>query len=241
MTREEEADYSSMTDEEFDKILEELVGQMTPAQILSYGEVNMILREELNNEVLTIWEERKEKMNKKLLCLFSNYDCMNSNWLMNQVGYDAEAASYFSDLVYFLQFNPRKLYDKMKGAGFNVGEDPWQDLPDREPIVDIDDFIGELENSCGGANLWVFSVFIEGEGKKIKLTKGTRGGLFDWSTGSGSLLECPLVRDITLELGQIGASKYDCLELRPFDHGYSIEDVYGIGDEIYADAEWEVP
>ena len=34
------------------------VGEMSAAQILSYGDVNMILREELNNDVLTRWEQR---------------------------------------------------------------------------------------------------------------------------------------------------------------------------------------
>jgi len=52
------ADYSKMTDQDFDKILEELVGEMSAAQILAYGDVNMVLREELNNEVLSLWEKR---------------------------------------------------------------------------------------------------------------------------------------------------------------------------------------
>ena len=53
-------DYSKMTDDDFDSILEEVVGKMSPSQILAIGDVNMILREELNNEVLEIWGERNE-------------------------------------------------------------------------------------------------------------------------------------------------------------------------------------
>jgi hypothetical protein len=55
------ADYSKMTDEEFDAILLELVEKMSAAEILSYGDVNTILREELNNDVLSEWGERNPK------------------------------------------------------------------------------------------------------------------------------------------------------------------------------------
>lgn len=59
------ADYSSMTDEDFDSILEELVGKMSAGQILSYGDVNALLREELNNDVLSTWEERNREVKLK--------------------------------------------------------------------------------------------------------------------------------------------------------------------------------
>ena len=51
-------DYSQMTDDEFTYIFEELVSGMSTDQILAYGDINMILREELNNEVLSVWESR---------------------------------------------------------------------------------------------------------------------------------------------------------------------------------------
>lgn len=51
-------DYSKMTDEDFDGILEEIVGEMSAGQILAIADVSTILREELNNEVLSRWEER---------------------------------------------------------------------------------------------------------------------------------------------------------------------------------------
>jgi hypothetical protein len=53
-------DYSKMTDEDFDLLLEKRVSQMSAGEILSYGEVNMILREELNNEILEMWEREQE-------------------------------------------------------------------------------------------------------------------------------------------------------------------------------------
>jgi hypothetical protein len=52
------ADYTQLTDAEFDNILEELVSKMSASQILAFGDVNMFLREELNNEILDTWAER---------------------------------------------------------------------------------------------------------------------------------------------------------------------------------------
>ena len=51
------ADYTKMTDADFDRLLEKRVSNMTASEILSYGDVNMFFREELNNEILTDWEE----------------------------------------------------------------------------------------------------------------------------------------------------------------------------------------
>ena len=48
-------DYSKMSQQEFNEILEELVGDMSASEILSIGEVRNELAEELNNEVLDIW------------------------------------------------------------------------------------------------------------------------------------------------------------------------------------------
>ena len=52
-------DYTNMTDQEFTEVFEELVHSMEIEDILSIGDVNTILREELNNEVLDIWKSRK--------------------------------------------------------------------------------------------------------------------------------------------------------------------------------------
>ena len=52
-------DYSKMTNEEFDDILKEIVHEMSAEEIFTYGEVNLILREELNNEILSRWETRQ--------------------------------------------------------------------------------------------------------------------------------------------------------------------------------------
>lgn len=52
---EPEPDYSAMTDEEHDAILERLVSNMSASTILGYGNVYSTLSEELNNEILDVW------------------------------------------------------------------------------------------------------------------------------------------------------------------------------------------
>lgn len=46
-----------MTNEQFDTYLGAIVGGMTAAQILSYGDVHTALAEHLNNEVIEAWEK----------------------------------------------------------------------------------------------------------------------------------------------------------------------------------------
>ena len=177
---------------------------------------------------------------KRHVVLFSNYDCMNSNWLENQQGYDWENESYFTDLVDFLQLDPGSLWDAMNGR-FNIPDAPWKLLFNRDPMVDMDSFINELSNSCGAANLFIIPVELEarqlalGEPKTIRIYKGTRCGLFDAYTGSGSLLECEFIRTVDIALGQYGETEYDCVELHK-PSGYTPEAVYGTND-MYCEAD----
>ncbi len=179
------------------------------------------------------------------LTLFSNYDCMNSNWYESQgEGYDYEQACYFSDLVDFLQLNPAKLQIVMKVKGFNIWEESdWEDLPGRVPLISYDHFLQELDNSCGGANLFVFPVSIPlrewldcPKPVAVILRNRSKCGLFDSLSGSGSLIECSLLKDTVIQLGQIGDSEYDCVEFKYANDGYSIHQVYGVGDDFYDSA-----
>lgn len=51
--------YSDLTDKEFDKILEELVSKMSAKELLDHGDIYLACKEMLNDEVITVWEERK--------------------------------------------------------------------------------------------------------------------------------------------------------------------------------------
>ncbi len=50
---------TGITEQEFSDILEDIVNEMNAREILAFGDVNLILREELNNEVLSRWERRQ--------------------------------------------------------------------------------------------------------------------------------------------------------------------------------------
>lgn len=59
------ANYSEMTDAEFQAILTEMVSELPAEAILAYGEVNAFFREEFNNAILDRWAEKNpEKANK---------------------------------------------------------------------------------------------------------------------------------------------------------------------------------
>lgn len=53
-----DADYSKLSDEEFDSILAEILSEMSGAQILAVPGAYEVFREEFNNEVLDRWEKR---------------------------------------------------------------------------------------------------------------------------------------------------------------------------------------
>ncbi len=171
--------------------------------------------------------------------IYSNYDCMNSHWLESGgpggIGYDYHEPGYWRDLVDALQLNPRELQQALVEAGVSCDvEEQWIDRPDREPLITIQDFIQEMVNSCGCANLWVWPVTVSltdvlqhPDPDSVMLEKGATCGLHDDFNGSGSLMEASLVRDVELELGQWGASDYDTIDLVPDTRGYGVQQVYG--------------
>jgi len=57
----EEEGCSDITEEEFDQILLEIIREMTPEELLSYGDVYNVLAEEMNNEVLNRWKKKKNE------------------------------------------------------------------------------------------------------------------------------------------------------------------------------------
>jgi hypothetical protein len=65
-------DYGSITQEEFDEKLEELVGKMSPAELMAMPGFYEIAREELNNEVL---EELRPKEDKPRVLDDDDDDC----------------------------------------------------------------------------------------------------------------------------------------------------------------------
>jgi len=175
--------------------------------------------------------------------VYSNYDCMNSHWLTSQEGYGYED-HYFGAFVDALNLNPTKVEKVLIEAEVNVcGE--WPNLKDRngKEYVSYEGLMQELENSCGGANLLVFLgmldlyKWITTETTEITIPKGNNCGLFDNFSGSGSVLEMKLIRDMTIDLNKHGETEYDHFGMR-FDKagaGYGVLQVYSAYESIFGD------
>lgn len=52
---------NSPTQEEFDRILIEVLSKMRASQLIAVGGIYEILAEEYNNEILSIWETRRSQ------------------------------------------------------------------------------------------------------------------------------------------------------------------------------------
>ena len=60
MKAEEKDPYANMTDEDFDRILEDHVAKLNAAALLAIPGIYEILSEELNNSVLEAWEQEQD-------------------------------------------------------------------------------------------------------------------------------------------------------------------------------------
>ncbi len=175
-----------------------------------------------------------------VLTLYSNYDCLNSNWLESQSGYSYKE-SYFGDLLDTLNINPQTFKKRVKELGYFpvAGKFPNYKYRDGKEVVSIDSLIRELENTSSGANLLTFIVettldeAIEMfekylDSKYVSIKKGTMCGLFDSFNGGGSVLELKVVngqRKIKLK-----KDEYTHLTLNVEEgvHHYTIDKVYGM-------------
>jgi hypothetical protein len=55
MSATKDADYSKMTDEDFDRIFNEIASRTRVSEILTVGDISSDLREEWNNQILEQW------------------------------------------------------------------------------------------------------------------------------------------------------------------------------------------
>lgn len=192
---------------------------------------------------------------KAMLKLFSNFDCLNSNWFESSEGYSV-TNDYFGDMVSLLQLNPVRVKEELlkHEIPIRLNEDwPHKEV---EELVSYDELISELNDNSGSASLLIFLVEIpdlyEPEDEEpyefmesiklasaIKLQAGAACGLFDHFNGGGSLLDMHLLKDHVFQLGQIGNSKYHCLEIEVYGkhRGYTPCEVFGKGEFEFKKAE----
>lgn len=178
--------------------------------------------------------------------LYSNYDCINSNWFEQSAGGYTYEDSYFGAIVDALNLNPIKVKEIFEERGMKMpGEYP--DKPERngQEYVDYKAFAIEMENdSCGAGLLCIvckvdLSDVIEHGGMPTKfiIPKGNNVGIYSSMQGGGSMIECPLIRDMVVDTKARGETEYDHLSLIPDtkEHGYTIDDAYGVHSDFFGD------
>ncbi len=173
------------------------------------------------------------------ICLFSNYDCMNSHWLTSQEGYAYED-HYFGDFIDALNLNPQKVKKLLVEADITVyGRWPNKKSRDGKEYVAYDKLIQEIENTTSGANLLVFLGMLDlykwvtTESMVITIPEGNNCGLFDSMYGGGSVLELKLIRDKTIDLKDTG--EYPHYGMRYDKEGYGVVEVYCAYESIFGD------
>lgn len=174
--------------------------------------------------------------------MYSNYDCINSNWFESQGGYSYEE-SYFGDMVDSLNLNPAQVKKLLTSHGYKVhGRFPNRKSRNGKEQVSYEQFYTELINSCCGANLLVYIGRVSLKElydadfslKEVIIPKGNCCGLFSSTYGGGSLLEMELKQDVRLKLE---VKDYHGFSFRLDDerteYDYSIQHVYGVDDSFF--------
>ena len=179
--------------------------------------------------------------------LYSNYDCINSHHFEGGYSYKE---SYFGHMVDVLNLNPAKVKKMLVEKDVETyGPFPNYKHRESKEYVSYEDFWQELQNSCCGANLLVFTGLVDIQDlidsdfdvKEVTIPRGNNCGLFSDTFGGGSVLEMELKRDFKVKIGvprKKSLTKYDSFEvLIDKTNGYSINEVYGMsggfwGNEI---------
>lgn len=182
------------------------------------------------------------------ISMYSNFDCINSFYFesQGQYSYDPkETNSYHEQVIKLLQMNPKQVQKGLNELGCDtLGE--WEDNQELNPLVDINQFMEEEENRTCPACLLTFPIMINAwelfnlhdfKELKIKLPKGAKVGYYSSYQGGGSLLECELLRELTIEIDKPLDTKYDHFGLSPDCDKYSIQNVYGTDESIFSEVE----
>ena len=177
--------------------------------------------------------------------MFSNNDCINSNWFESQGGYSYEE-SYFGDMVDTLNLNPAKVKKLLLEHGYKAhGRFPNRKSRDGKEQVSYEQFYEELINSSCGANLLIYigkvnlKELYEAEFslKEVIIPKGNCCGLFSSTFGGGSLLEMELKQDVRLKLEVKSCNGFRFrLDDERSKYDYSVQHVYGVDDSFFGNA-----
>lgn len=186
------------------------------------------------------------------ITLYSNYDCLSSNYLECQSGY-CYKESYFGDMLDFLNINPQGFKKYVKefypdGISF-TGHFPNKKERNGRNIVSFESLYRELiNNSTPGLFVFVknYSIkeairficeFNSSEYKYLYIEPDTLCGIFcDW-LGGGSMLECEIENPhIPIDICKDRGSKSTRIEVsveRDQCCHYTISSVYGVSSDFF--------
>jgi len=205
-------------------------------------EIAMDIREEVMGTFcveFSIRELLRDDLNIRI-CMYSNYDCMNSHWFESQGAYSMD--SYFGDMVRMLRLNPAAVKEMLTSKGLTTAG-TWRNKPTGKPLITLDDLWQELQNTSCGGNLLTFIGTISPDellspsfNGKITIPAGNKCGLFSSMYGGGSVMEMTLQRDLSLDL----TKKYDRAGYLSFrlviddaSDEYGIKETYGVTDKFF--------
>lgn len=178
------------------------------------------------------------------LSAYSNFEGIQSAYSIWQSGF--EYSDGLKQIIDILKINPAALKKALLEKGYKtLGAFPNLKARDTQAYIPLADFINELENITTDCNLLTLvgladiRDFYTDEKQKNKIVtfpKGNSLGLFDGACGGGSLIECTLLRDFTVDISKLhGPTKYDSwsLSIDSQESGYSIDETYGVTREFW--------
>lgn len=228
--------FKSELEEELDEEdidIEKIAGELRE-ELLDYVSIDMDFKQLLSNT---------GSVNCRVQ-LYSNYDCINSNWYVTSGGGYTYEESYFGDMVNALNLNPAKVKKAFEERDIPcVGKWPNKKHRDGKEYVDYKALAIEMENNtCTGLFTILCKVDLNdilehgGLPTKFIVPKGNGCGIFSDFQGGGSMLETPLLCDMEIDTTK-GKTKYDCFKLIPdlrgTGNGYTVDEVYGTTSEAF--------
>jgi len=176
---------------------------------------------------------------------YSNYEGIRSSYTHSVSGW-YNYSEGFKDIVDILMLDPQTLKKALIANGFKTNG-AFPNIKSRigKEYVSYEDFISELNNTCSECTLLTFigladvRDFLTHANRKtiITIPKWNSCWLFDSCQGSGSVIECKLLRDFTVDISTLHGEWSTCdswsIDIDSEWNGYSIDSVYGVTREFW--------
>ena len=224
--------YDSFTDFEMDKLNEYTRAIVNEFEI-DYDEAYDYISENVELNYKPIFDKFMNSTFNAYVALTDTNDEMNYDFSENYIGDDMtyeefeELHSSYKFLCESQGYDLKDLYDCL----FTDIDDEAHDTNSKF-ILTLADEIANVMGSNRPAFVFLLNTSLADyinykfDGVRIQLSATTACGLFDWTNGSGSLLEVDLEDPITIPIGQYEIY-YDG------EMGYSIHETYGLTSSIW--------